>query len=269
MKFDFCKAVILAAIIVAAGCGNLTEPSSFSFATITGVPLNTSVQSNVVTIKGNQFGAPISFANVSSASYSRYSINGGAFTAGQTGDKLLPGQTLQLQQTTSPNKGTARTTTITVGGFTTTFTTVTSLTGGVITSPPDIYGNTVTISNVSATLSASENAVHYTITANTIVTVGDGANNPIASGTASTLPVAFTLQAVSNTGQVIYGTNATQIPISLGTQSGAGIFTGTLPTTASGSLPNFINGFPITTTNYWSSLISYWQIQPGTLSLQL
>jgi len=81
--------------------------------------------------------------------------------------------------------------------------------------------------------------------------------------------VAFTLQAVSNTGQVgIYSTNASQVSISVGEQSGVALFTGTLPTTVSGSLPYAINGYSITTTNYWSSLISYWQIKPGSLTLQ-
>jgi len=268
MKFHICKTLLLAVAILGAGCGNLTEPSSFSFATQTGVPLNTSIKSNVVTIEGNQFAAPVAFANVSSAAYSEYSINGGTFTAGQTGDQIYPGQTLQIQQTTSTLSNAPRTTTITVGGFTTTFTTVTSTTGGSVTSLPDAYGNTVTISNVSATISAVNNIVHYAITANTVINVGSGANNPITSGTSSNLSVAFTLQAISNTNQNVYSTNASQVSISLGAQTNVGIFTGTLPTTASGNLPTFILGYPITTTNYWNGFISYWQIVSGTLTIQ-
>jgi hypothetical protein len=269
MKFDICKTLILAVVIMGTGCGNLTEPSSFSFATQTGVPLNTNIQSNVVTIEGNQFGAPIAFANLSSAAYSQYSINGGAFSGGSSSDLLRPGNTLQLQQTTAGTANTARTTTITVGGFTTTFTTVTSSSGGIATSPPDANGNIVTISNIVASLNAGTNIVNYIITANTSWT---NPTNP--SGiSGSTIPVAFTLQAISNTGQVIYSTNASQVPIDFGEQSGMLLLpktgsTASLPTTVSGNLPNAVLGFPITTTNYWSALISYWQIVPGSLTLQ-
>lgn len=264
MKFDICKTLILAVVIMGAGCGNLTEPSSFSFATQTGVPLNTNIQSNVVTITGNQFGAPISFANLSSAAYSQFSINGGGFTAGSTSDLLYPGNTLQLQQTTAGIANTARTTTITVGGFTTTFTTVTSDTGGTVSAGPDANGNSVTISNVTATpLTANNNVVNFSINGTTIFST-TSAN--ITSG--STINVAFTLQAIANNGSgVIYSTNASQVSIPFGQQTEV-LFSGTLPTTASGNLPNAINGYPITTTNYWNSLISYWQIVPGSLTIQ-
>jgi hypothetical protein len=263
MKFDICKTLILAVVILGAGCGNLTEPSSFSFATQTGVPLNTNIDSNVVTITGNQFGAPISFANISSAAYSQFSINGGGFTAGSTSDLLYPGNTLQIQQTTSSIANATRVTTITVGGFTTTFTTVTSTTGGTVGPVTDANGNTVTISNVTATpLSANNNVVNFSINGTTIFST---TNSNVTSG--STINVAFTLQAISNTGQVIYSTNASQVSIPFG-QTTEVLFSGTLPTTASGNLPNAINGYSITTTNYWNSLISYWQIVPNSLTLQ-
>ena len=255
MKFDICKTLILAVVIMVAGCGNLTEPSGFSFATQTGVPLSTNIQSNKVTIKGNQFGAPIAFANLSSQAYSQYSINGGAFTAGSSSDQLFPGNTLQLQQTTSSVGGATRITAITVGGFTTTFTTVTGSSGGTFTAT-DANGNTVMISNIAASLTANNNVVHYTISATTTFTQGNTGSG--ISG--STIPVAFTLQAVANNGSgVVYSTNASQVQIPLGEQT-VGLFSGTLPTTATGGLPNAISGFPITTTNYWSSLISYWTL---------
>ncbi|MGD0586250.1 MAG: hypothetical protein ABSA86_10835 [Oryzomonas sp.] len=263
MKFDICRTLILAVVIMGAGCGNLTEPSSFSFATQTDVPLSTNIQSNVVTIKGNQFGAPISFANLSSAAYSQYSINSGAFSAVQSSDQLFPGNTLQLQQLTSSVAGASRTTAINVGGRIVTFTTVTNSTGGIVSAGPDANGNTVTISNISASLSAVNNVVKYSITASTNWT-----NNISGCTSGSTFPVAFTLQAVANNGSgAAYSTNATQVAISCGEQT-AGIFSGSLPTTATGGLPNAINGFPITTTQYWSSLISYWQIKAGSLTLQ-
>jgi hypothetical protein len=262
MKLDICKTLIPAVVIMVAGCGNLAEPSGFSFATQTGVPPNTNIQSNVVTIKGNQFPASISFANASSAQYSQYSINGGAFTAGQSGDRLSPGNTLQLQQTTAGTKNTTRTTTITVGGLTTTFTTVTSSSGGTVSAGPNANGNTVTISSIAASLSAANNVVHYTITGDTNFST---TNTSGISG--NTIPVAFTLQAISNTGQLVYSTNATQVQIPFGEQMVA-LLSGSLPTIVSGNLPTAVLGYPITTMNYWSGLISYWQIVPGSLTLQ-
>jgi hypothetical protein len=252
--------LILAVVIFGAGCGNLTEPSSFSFATQTGVPLNTAISSNVVTIEGNQFAAPISFANLSSAAYSEYSLNGGGFTAGSSGDQLYPGNTLQLQQTTSSVPGATRVTTVTVGGFTTTFTTVTSSTGGAVTTT-NANGDTVTISNITFSLSATNNVVKYSITATT-----DWTNPSGVSG--STINVAFTLQAIANNGSgAVFSTNASQVQIQFGSQTVA-LFSGSLPTTVSGNLPTAVLGYPITTTNYWSGLISYWQIVPGTLTIQ-
>ncbi|MDR3578344.1 MAG: hypothetical protein P4L44_00090 [Oryzomonas sp.] len=262
MKFDICKTLILAVAILGAGCGNLTEPNGFSFATQTNVPLNTNIQSNVVTIEGNQYGASIAFANASSSAYSQYSINGGGFSGGSSSDLLHPGDTLQLQQTTSSNPSSTRTTTITVGGFTTTFTTVTIGTIVPITAGPDANGNVVTISSISASLTAGNNVVDYSITANTNVT------NNTSGISGNTIPAAFTLQAISSTGSVVYSTNASQVSIPFGQQAGIGIFSGALPTTATGNLPNAINGYPITTKNYWSSLISYWKIVPGSLTIQ-
>jgi len=264
MKFDICRTLILAVVILGAGCGNLTEPSSFSFATQTGVPLNTAISSNVVTIKGNQFAAPISFANVSSAAYSEYSINSAGFTAGSSGDQLYPGNTLQLQQTSSSIKGASRTTTITVGGFTTTFTTVTDINGGIVstTPAPDANGDTVTISNISASVSATNNVPKYSITATTNWT------NTSGCATDNTIPVTFTLQAIANNGSgAVFSTNASQVSISCGSQTVA-LYSGSLPTTVSGNLPTAVLGYPITTANYWSGLISYWKIVPGSLTIQ-
>lgn len=259
MKFDICKTLILAVVIMGAGCGNLTEPSSFSFATLTGVPLSTNIQSSVVTIKGNQFGAPIAFANVSSAAYSEININNGGFS-GVSGQLLYPGNTLQLQQTSSGIPNASRTTTITVGGFTATFTTVTSSTGGSV-QYTDASGNFVSISDVSASLSANNNIVNYSISGATNCTL---TNSSVISG--STINVTFTLQAISNTGQVVFQAETTPVSIAVGEQSTVALYSGALPTTVSGNLPHAINGFPITSTNYWNSLISYWQILPGSLS---
>ena len=259
MKFDICKTLILAVVIMGAGCGNLTEPSSFSFATLKNVPLSTNIQSNVVTIEGNQFGAPITFANASSASYSEININNAGFT-GVSGQLLYPGNTLQIQQTSSSVAASSRTTTITVGGFTTTFTTVTSATGGTVTYT-DTAGNIVTISNIVASLSANNNVVTYSISGTTSCTLTNSSGN-----SASTINVTFTLQAISNTGQVVYQAGTTPVSITEGSEGTVALYSGTLPTTVSGNLPNAVLGYPITTTNYWSGLISYWQIAPNSLT---
>jgi hypothetical protein len=264
-KFVLTAVSIVCGILWGCGSGDFTNrpngPISFSFRSISGVPINYNVVSDVVIVEGDQLPAPISFANISSAAYSQYSINGGVFTAGSSSDRLYPGDTLQLQQITSSTPNSARTTTITVGGYTTTFTTVTSINGGINTAT-DANGNAVTITSILASLSAANKVVNYSIIATTRFS---STNMSGISG--STIPVAFTLQAISNTGSVVYSTNASQVLIPFGQETEV-LVSGTLPTIASGNLPNAIYGYPITTTNYWFLLISYWQIVPGSLTLQ-
>lgn len=263
MRFAIGKIMILVAVIMITACGNLTEPSGFSFVTQNGVPTSTNIQSNVVTIKGNQFPSDITISDDSGGSNSQYSINGGAFTASNSTKALSPGNTLQLQQTSASTPNTTRVTTVTVGGFTTTFTTVTSTTGGG-GSITDATG-TVKISNLTATLSQGKTAVNVTVSA----TTNNTANNPRT--------VAFTLQAISSTGAVVAqyvvsSTSPAQIPAG---SSSTVIFpassavTASLPSTTStlpAGLPAAIDGNPPSTTAYWSKTISYWQIVPETLT---
>lgn len=254
MRFAICKVTILAVVIMVTGCGNLYEPSGFSFVTQNGVPTDTVISSNVVTIKGNQFPAPITISN------GEYSIDGGAFTAGQSSDTLKPGQTLQLQQTSASTNSTSNVTTVTVGGFTTTFTTVTGETGGTVTATDGT--NTVTISKITASLSAANNVVSFSATATTNFT-----STNTSTGTGSTIPVTFTLQAISNTGAVVYqATTPTSgtglVTISFG-QLQSQLLTGTLPTTVSGNT----TGYLPTTTTYWNKTISYWQIVPTSFKI--
>jgi hypothetical protein len=152
-----------------------------------------------------------------------------------------------------------------VGGFTTTFTTVTSNGGGTVTAS-DNSGNTVTIKNITAALAAANNgannnAVTYSINADAAF------SSTNAVSTNSNISVSFTLQAIGTSGLPLYSTTATGVSIPLGEQTQV-LYSGTLPTTVSGNLPNAINGYTITTTNYWNSLISYWQIAPGSLTVQ-
>jgi|GEM_PF-1283267 len=271
MKSNGCKVVILTVIILVAGCGNLYAPSSFSFVTLNNVPTSTAISSNVVTIEGNQFPASISFTNSSSAAYSLYSINGGAFSAGQSSDTLRPGDTLQIQQTSASTANTARSSTINVGGFITSFVTVTGSTVGGKVTATDTSGDTVTISGITATLSAADNIVHFSVTGATSFT-NDGTNTSV--GTGSTIPVTFTLQAVSNAGAVVYqattptsGTSLVSIPFG---QTQYGLFSGQLPSTVNtlpAGLPSAINGYPPSTATYWTRTIAYWQIVPGSFKI--
>jgi hypothetical protein len=250
MKFDFCKVAILVVVFIVAGCGNLYAPSGFSFVTQKNVPTNAVISSNVITVEGNQFPAPITISN------GEYSINGGGFSAGQIGDQLTPGQTLQIQQTSASTPSTSNVTTVTVGGFTTTFTTITGVNGGTVTAT-DATG-TVTISSVTGNLSQGKTAVDVSVNATTTNT------------SINTRTVAFTLQAISNIGTVVaqYIVSASAPSQILPGSTVSAIFpVGATPATLPITVSNNTTGFLPTTTQYWAETISYWQIVPGSLTL--
>ncbi|KAB0664491.1 hypothetical protein F6V25_13210 [Oryzomonas japonica] len=105
-------------LLLVAGCGNLTKPMDFYFTTQTNVAQSATITSNTITILGNQFEADISIVN------GQYSIDGGAYTS--VPGKIKLNQTLTIQQTSASDISTATITTVTVGGYTTTFTSITS-----------------------------------------------------------------------------------------------------------------------------------------------
>ncbi|KAB0671465.1 hypothetical protein F6V30_02480 [Oryzomonas sagensis] len=105
-------------MMLAAGCGNLSRPMDFHFDTQNNVAQNATITSNTITIQGNQFAADITIVN------GTYSISGGAYTS--AAGKIGLNQTLTIQQTSAATTNTATVTTVTVGGYTTTFTSVTN-----------------------------------------------------------------------------------------------------------------------------------------------
>jgi hypothetical protein len=109
---------VMCLMLLTAGCGDLTRPSDFYFTTQTGVAQNATITSNTVTIVGNQFKAKVHIEN------GTYSIDSGTYTSDD--GEIAVGQTLTIQQTSADAIKTATVTTVTVGGYTTTFTSVTS-----------------------------------------------------------------------------------------------------------------------------------------------
>lgn len=264
MKFGILRTLMLAMVVLSAGCGNLTEPQPFSFATLDGVPPSGTILSAPVIIQGNQFPANITFDNFSSQSYSQILVNGAAPSVG-----LRPGDVLQLQQSASTNPFSQRTTTIRVGGnvatggiggtggFTANFTTVTG--GANVQSNKDASGNTATISNVIPAYSTSNGNVTFTLTAS-----GGFGPNGIQG---DTVTGNVTVEPISNsTGQPISGIpgNFGNIQIPFGSQ-GSILLTNTSGILYNGTLPSGLPSRDIfgnqpNSTAYWSSLIAYWRV---------
>ena len=114
--------LLLIVLLPVVGCGiewfpDGTKPNSFSFATKTGVQLSTPTESNTVTITGNSYTSPISVAN------GEYKIADGNYTS--AAGTISAGQTVTVRHTSSASYGTATTTTLTIGGVSGTFTSVT------------------------------------------------------------------------------------------------------------------------------------------------
>jgi hypothetical protein len=84
-----------------------TTPDSFSFTAKTGVPLNTSVTSNAITVTGINAPAPIS------VSTGAYSVNGGAYTSNAA--TVSNGNTVTLRITSAASYGTQTCATLKIG----------------------------------------------------------------------------------------------------------------------------------------------------------
>jgi hypothetical protein len=114
--------LLLLALLPFAGCGidwlpDGTKPHAFSFTTQTGVQRSTPIESNTVTITGNSYASTISVAN------GEYKIDDGSFTS--TAGKITAGQKVTVKHPSASTYGTATTTTLTIGGVSGTFTSVT------------------------------------------------------------------------------------------------------------------------------------------------
>ncbi|GFE62100.1 hypothetical protein [Geobacter sp. AOG2] len=178
MKFGIIGCFLLLMMLLPAGCGNLSEPMSFTFASQTDVPKNTYILSNKVQILGNQFPASLSITN------GEYSIDGGSFSSNTSNVTIKIGQYLQVRQKSSSDSSASKVTTVTVGGYTTTFTTTTGTTDGSVTL------GTVTVSSLSATSGTGSD--------NTKVAVNIYAT--ITSTATDTRNILVTCQPVLNTG---------------------------------------------------------------------
>lgn len=93
----------------------LHDPSAFSFADQTEVPLGAPIESNTVTLMGGSGAA--SWTATCGAGCTAISINGGAFVAGPSSG-VKSGDTIKIRQTSSSDYGMATTATVTVGGTT-------------------------------------------------------------------------------------------------------------------------------------------------------
>lgn len=92
----------------ATASSSVETPTTFTFNAAKGVPLGSTVQSNVVTLSG------ITKAVLVQVSNGQYSINGRAFTS--DAGAARPGDTLQVRLTSSSDYNVATTATLTVGG---------------------------------------------------------------------------------------------------------------------------------------------------------
>ena len=95
-----------------------TTPDQFTFTNVVGASLSTVYTSNGVQILNINTASPISVSG------GTYNIDGGAFTS--TAGTISNGQTARVQITSSPNGGTSTSTTLTVGGVSSTFTVTTA-----------------------------------------------------------------------------------------------------------------------------------------------
>jgi hypothetical protein len=189
-----------------------TEPDLFTFPSVQGADLSTLYTSDTVTIGG--IGPGISL-NVSATNNAETSVAGGAFsTATKT---ITNGQTLRVRMTSSASYDTTKTTTVSVGTVSGTWSISTK-------SPPAQIPNVFTFNNViDAPLSAYTTSNIVTITGiTTSVTVTaptngtytqSSVNGGAFSNTAKTISNGQTLQLRILTSNVLGDTRTTQIQV--------------------------------------------------------
>jgi hypothetical protein len=95
-----------------------TTPDAFAFVDQTNVAVSTLMTSNTITVSGINTGTPISVTGGS------YSINGGAFTT--AAGTVNNGDSVRVQQTSSPSFATSTDAVLTIGGVSDTFTVTTA-----------------------------------------------------------------------------------------------------------------------------------------------
>lgn len=123
-------------------------PDPFTFAVQTAITMNTTVESNTVTISGIDDSASLRISG------GEYSINGGAYASNDR--EIHKGNTLKVRHTSSPLPGTDVTTTVRVGAFSTSFTSTTEAADGT----PNTFAFTSPTVPISTTFGTySSNAV--------------------------------------------------------------------------------------------------------------
>lgn len=122
-------------ILVVVGCSSNDDPvvppppgiditpAAFGFTSQSGVPLNTLITSDSITVSGLDAAAT---APISVSADSAYAINGGTF--GTAAGTVVNGDTVAVQHTSSITAGTATVTTLNIGGVNGTFTSTTAST---------------------------------------------------------------------------------------------------------------------------------------------
>ena len=157
-----------------------TTPNPFTFIDQTGVPMNTTVTSNAITVSGINAPASISISG------GQYSINGGAYTS--AGGTVSNGQTVSVRVTSSAIYSTTTSATLTIGGVSGTFSvttlatdttpdpfTFTSQTGVAVSTV--VTSNTITVSGVNASVSISISGGQYSINGGAYTSAGGTVSN--------------------------------------------------------------------------------------------
>ena len=164
-----------------------TTPDAFTFIDQTNVALNTVITSAAITVSGITAAAAISITG------GTYSINGGAYTS--SSGTVTNGQTVTVRHTSSGSNSTATNTTLTIGGVSDIFTSITAAAA----TPTYSVGNASTnegasaTANVTTTNVANGTTLYWTVDATT-------ADVSITSGSFSinTNTGSFTIPAIAD-----------------------------------------------------------------------
>ena len=133
-------------------------PDAFSFTAQAGVPLNTTVTSNAITVSGIDSPSPISIVG------GTYSINGGGYTA--AAGTVKNGDTVTVRQTSSASFTTLTTATLSIGGVNGAF----DVTTASADTTPDAF-------TFSARVNVARNSL---VTSNAITVSGIDSASPIS-----------------------------------------------------------------------------------------
>jgi hypothetical protein len=267
-----------------------SEPDLFTFATVENAELSTSYTSETVTISGLGTVGTVVSVNVTATNGAETSVAGGAFsTATKT---ITNGQTLRVRMTSSSNYNTNKTTTVTVGSVSNTWTILTK-------APPSQIPNAFSFNDVTeAPLQTYTNSNIVTITgitaSTTVTSPTNGFETSVNGGAfstaAKTISNGQTLQLRVLTTNVLGETKSTTVIVGGGSpvpwnvtnvlvaDSSPNFFDiidviGANPSTLTSSLPVTITGInvpsTVTTTNNAQLRINggSWVDSPTTINV--